>query len=257
MAVCKYCKGQVWMVNEPDDMSASKVNNNLRMAAYSHPYLIMTSTEEMMKGPRPVIQAIPITSKVINVYPEDTTFRNLKDELNKIQGNQLTSIDVRMIGEYMFTLSNDIVEEIEAKLIKTLGFEHVISEEAEKLLEKKRTELEEKYRKMEEELREKYEKLYPQPQESQDTSEKKEDLAASVPPVTYKKRRRRKNVSVTEMKQFLEDDEKLTTDQMVDKYKFQSLSTYYTARSRYRKRLQDIDKTPPFVGNGKIKPIIK
>lgn len=116
----EFLRGQVWMVTEDQEISKMLVENGDRRTRFNHPYLIITSTSLTHKRV-PVIQGIPISSKTTNLSVDDILFQNLSSGPSKILVSQLTTINTKNLVNYMFTVSDAVMEKVDNAIIRRLG----------------------------------------------------------------------------------------------------------------------------------------
>ena len=116
----EFLRGQVWMVTEDQEISKMLVENGDRRTRFNHPYLIITSTSLTHKRV-PVIQGIPISSKTTNLSVDDIVFQNLSSGPSKILVSQLTTINTKNLVQYMFTVSDAVMEKVDNAIIRRLG----------------------------------------------------------------------------------------------------------------------------------------
>lgn len=115
-----YRKGQVWLVKEPHAITKAKIKSHDRAYAKTRPYVIMTSNDALM-GSVAMIQCLPITSSMHNIYPEDVVFINRFGEKNRISTSQIVSKDISFFEKYLYSLSDDIMNYLDAETTKRLG----------------------------------------------------------------------------------------------------------------------------------------
>lgn len=121
-----YKRGQVWMVTENEEVSSAKVKCNDKTMCYTHPYLIMTD-DAYLNGDELLITGYPITSNVATSYRDDLVFVNHRGEKNKIRCREIQTRDIKYFKYYMFTVPDDIMQEVECILLNRLGLSSLTS----------------------------------------------------------------------------------------------------------------------------------
>ena len=117
-SVSKFLRGQVWNVREENDITDAKIKHNDRVIAYSRPYIIMQDTS-YIDNPSTLL-CIPVTSKLCERQENaEIIFRNAEYEQNKAVIYQIQSKDVKFFTKYLYTISDDLMEDIE-KLVKNI-----------------------------------------------------------------------------------------------------------------------------------------
>ena len=117
-SVSKFLRGQVWNVREENDITDAKIKHNDRVIAYSRPYIIIQDTS-YIDNPSTLL-CIPVTSKLCERQENaEIIFRNAEYEQNKAVIYQIQSKDVKFFTKYLYTISDDLMEDIE-KLVKNI-----------------------------------------------------------------------------------------------------------------------------------------
>ena len=117
-SVSKFLRGQVWNVREENDITDAKIKHNDRVIAYSRPYIIMQDTS-YIDNPSTLL-CIPVTSKLCERQENaEIIFRNAEYEQNKAVIYQIQSKDVKFFTKYLYTISDDLMEDIE-KIVKNI-----------------------------------------------------------------------------------------------------------------------------------------
>lgn len=125
-SVMRLMRGQVWMVKEDFAITKAKLERGDRTEAYTRPYVIITSQDDLNNCDG-MIQCYPITSKIGVKTGNDIIFRNHKFEQNKIVTNQIQTRDVRNFMSYMFTMPDDIMNELDMIGAKRQGLTSIIT----------------------------------------------------------------------------------------------------------------------------------
>ena len=122
----KFKRGQIWMVKESSDMSTLKVKLGYTTMAYSRPYLIISDDKEIEQSDKKLV-CVPISSKLDYVVGNVAIFTNYDGERNKVCVSEIHTIDSFRFSHYMFTISDEIMNEIDIKIKRTLfGTEHTL-----------------------------------------------------------------------------------------------------------------------------------
>ena len=117
-SVSKFLRGQVWNVREENDITDAKIKHNDRVIAYSRPYIIIQDTS-YIDNPSTLL-CIPVTSKLCERQENaEIIFRNAEYEQNKAVIYQIQSKDVKFFTKYLYTISDDLMEDIE-KIVKNI-----------------------------------------------------------------------------------------------------------------------------------------
>lgn len=115
-------RGQVWLVYEDRRISAAKIAANSRIQAKTRPYLIMTADQFISK---PVVYGIPLTHNITNEEDNNDIVVTYQNDKSRIMMNQLTAIDLIQVKKYMFTLTDNVMHEIDSALLRLLGISSV------------------------------------------------------------------------------------------------------------------------------------
>lgn len=123
----KFKRGQVWMVHEDKELSELRVQLKDRTKIYTRPYLILTS-DGLLEDDRPLIQGIPITSKIGHQTEEDIVFRNIELEQNKLEMSNIVTLDSDNFLRYMYTVSDQLMELVDERVLIRLGITYTSDE---------------------------------------------------------------------------------------------------------------------------------
>lgn len=118
----KFEKGQVWMVNEDSNITTAKlmIDNN-HIIAYSRPYLVISVSEY---NKIPIIQAIPITSKVRDDLCDrgiQLKFVNMNNEDNALIVTQIHPINEEQFSEFLYVMPQSLMDEVDKYIMRRLG----------------------------------------------------------------------------------------------------------------------------------------
>ena len=122
----EFMRGQVWMIDEDEEVSKMLVQNGDRRTRFRHPYLIITATE-LTHRRVPVIQGIPISSKIMTASTDDILFKNTSGTLCKIMVSQLTTINTSSLSKYMFTVAPAVMEKVDNAVLRRLGLRNYMA----------------------------------------------------------------------------------------------------------------------------------
>ena len=113
-------RGQVWLVYEDRRISAAKIAAKSCIQANTRPYLIMTADQFIAK---PVVYGVPLTHNITNDEDNNDIIVTWQNDKSRIMMNQLTPIDLIQVKKYMFTLTDNVMKEIENALLRLLGID--------------------------------------------------------------------------------------------------------------------------------------
>lgn len=125
-----YQKGQIWLVEEPEELTRAKICSGLHVMAKSRPYVIYGQIEDRFEGP--MVQAFPCTSntKLTSIDKESMTgeghdgdlfFETTPGKISKIVTNQLTTIDSNQLTRYFGVIPDELINELDKIVIESYG----------------------------------------------------------------------------------------------------------------------------------------
>lgn len=119
---CTYvAKGQVWMVNEDPRLTNFKMKTHSRLMAKTRPYLILSPEDDWE-----IITAIPITSKLSYQGTIDLTYKGIDGTTEQLRMSQITSIEKRLLFEYMYTIPESLMCDVDRVIVEKLCLrEHI------------------------------------------------------------------------------------------------------------------------------------
>ena len=121
MDIIKYKRGMVFIVYEPEDITAAKINNRERTLLKTRPYVLLSSNEYLENDRHQLYLAAPLTSKTDIFYDGDIKYMDINGEIGKISISNTKAIDRKNIREYLFTLSDSLMKVIDNVLGIMLG----------------------------------------------------------------------------------------------------------------------------------------
>lgn len=127
-----YTRGQVWLVDEPYQVTQAKLQTGTSVFCKTRPYLIYLSNASSQLEFN-IIQGFPISSndklgmEGRTFYDYDIRFRNQKGEINRIITGQLTSIDTRYVQRYLFSLPEELMQSIDQLMMERFGMGDTIA----------------------------------------------------------------------------------------------------------------------------------
>lgn len=111
----RFKRGQVWMVNESENVTYAKLQAHVETICKTRPYVIMSSDDICARGEH-IVQGYPLTSNLDNrdggliiKIPDQNGF--IKDSLVLV--NQLTPIETKNIFGYISTVAPKTLERID------------------------------------------------------------------------------------------------------------------------------------------------
>lgn len=119
---CTYvAKGQVWMVNEDTRLTNFKMRTHSRLMAKTRPHLILSPEDDWG-----IITAIPITSKLSYRGAIDLTYKGIDGTTEQLRMSQITSIEKKSLFEYMYTIPESLMNDVDKVIIEKLCLgEHI------------------------------------------------------------------------------------------------------------------------------------
>lgn len=115
-------RGQIWMVEEPQELSQAKINTGDKSLAYRRACLIVESDDSLKAG-GPLIAVLPINGSMSkdDVIEEYIPYQNGLGDYSRIIISQ-PSVKMRgMFSKYLGTLDQDVMADVDAALVKHLG----------------------------------------------------------------------------------------------------------------------------------------
>lgn len=125
-----YQKGQIWLVEEPEDLTAAKIRSGFHTMAKTRPYVIYGQVENRFENT--MLQAFPCTSntKLMSVdtrtmtgegHDGDLFFETSQGKISKIVTNQLTTIDSNQLTRYFGVIPPELIDELDRIVIESFG----------------------------------------------------------------------------------------------------------------------------------------
>lgn len=108
----QFLRGQVWFVEEPEDLTSSRRENKDRVTNGCHPFLIMTPTK-YLNGNDPLISGYQITSNISKILDGEYRMISADGTDVKIQCRHMVTFDRKHFKRYMYTLDESVMLEIE------------------------------------------------------------------------------------------------------------------------------------------------
>lgn len=209
-------RGQVWLVEEPYEVTDVLMKNGYRIECKTRPYLVIGINSDLIQGDV-CVNCIPITSNVKLVLRYDIVFKNAIGKANKIKCDQLTTKDAKFFVKLLYTLSPDIFSQVMEMVSRRIGLK------AEPTMEETINELVARLDKIESSLK-------PEPKK------KSKSISTAKNPIRESTGNRRWDTE--SIRQFLEEYKKSKDKERLSrKWGFSSKEIMYRERYRLQERL--------------------
>lgn len=123
--VQKFRKGDVFFVYEQPWISGQKINGNSHTMAKTRPYVVI-SGDSVLKSNPPILQMVPITSSVDLTRMDDVIYKDSYGKFSRVVTNQIFTIDVNDIRQYLYHLNDEIILDIDRSIASGLGIADAI-----------------------------------------------------------------------------------------------------------------------------------
>lgn len=120
MDTIKYQRGMVFIVYEEQEVTDALIKTGTRIICKTRPYILLSPTEYMASDKNPIFIAAPITSNTDYYHFGDVKFSQGTTD-SRICPNQLKAIDRKNIREYMFMVSDEILNKVSEAVMQMCG----------------------------------------------------------------------------------------------------------------------------------------
>lgn len=249
LSFTKFKRGQVWIVNQDkiQSLNAMRDKNNY-ITEKTRPWLIVSTDISNKKAP--ILNCVPIPSTLRSYLPCHINIR-LDKGLCAIQCEQITTLNKSYFDDatYIGELNEDMMQKVEVALVNQLGLSiqvpslETLKTLIEELANAKAEEMRVRNSKITDEyvasIAEKLELIFSMP-DSTTIIEKTDEIIKHEEPKPVKDETRKntspkKSTKWTEeaMRTFIEDSEKLSTEEMSKKYDM-SIKSIYASKYKFK-----------------------